>query len=956
MQIAANQSYLLGLFNSSNTDSNGIISMDLSSLVTGGSAASANAAPAQPVAPTPPWSSTETPAQASAQASAAVSGALAGHPLVDVNAAQLDLPGASVDYKKLFALYQGLSTLQDIAQQASTKGASTLSQSQLAKAFASGLSQISSFVDTTQFDNLRLAEGSLSSTASTTLQVSKAATAYVTPTVTTTPTAPVANYEGNVQFNISIKRIGVTYNVPIDLNNMGSQPRTLANVIGYVNQQLAATGVETRFGSQRTAGQPQTITVGGKTVTLPTSSPDQYALKVTVGTGETVTFSAPATAGAVYVAQTIGDPNPDHDPTTNDSTTRQQLLKFQTDTTNVDAPPQIPGQANFVDGRTFADTLGPEVKAVHATQVGPDGSVYMLADVTGTTAGQAIQGTQDVALLKYDSAGKLLYTRTLGASDSATGLGLAVSSDGKVAVAGSLTGGLVGSADGALNSGATGSFSGNTDSFVTLYDASGNEMWTERRGSRLNDSASQVAFGADGTVYVAGSAQGQMPGASAPIGGSDGYIEAFTTTAAGTPHAAFTQTFGTTGPDKPQGLVVNGNALITASVENGHAVLRNYDISSGAPVLSSTRDLGDLQGGSIAGLALDGNQVVIAGTTPNGALSAGTVTRAASGGTDAFAATISADLSSSPSDSIAYYGGSGNDMATSLAVANGQVWIAGQAGTDLPGQGGAALPPVGTKDGFLTNIDVATGSIGWSQRFTGQANMATPTAIAVAPTGASVLDRLGLPTGTLSLADSQQLTAQSSLRAGDQFTVKPGDGVAKTITIDPGETLQTLATKIQRASGFEATVTVSASLNGQQGLRIAPANSRMTVEIGAGTASKNALAILGIPEGVVRSTVANAAGASVPGDGKSQLYGLGLPSNLNLDDAAQISHALAQISAAIGVVRSAYQGLVAATTPKSAASTAAMNASSSGPVPQYLTNQIANLQAGLARLTGGTSA
>jgi hypothetical protein len=933
------------LFNTSS--SNGVITMDLSSLVTGSSASSASTTPAAPVAPTPPWNTVQT----SAQASAAVSGALAGHALVDVNAAQLDLPGASADYKKLFALYQGLTTLQDIAQQASAKGTSSLDQTQLAKAFTSGLSQISTFIDNTKFDNLRLADGSLTSIAATKLQVPKAATTYVTPTVTTTPSDPVANYQGNVQFNISIKRIGVTYNVPIDLNNMGSQPRTLANVIGYVNQQLAATGVTTRFGSQRTAGQPQTITVGGKTVTLPTSSPDQYALKVTVGTGETVSFSAPSTAGAVYVAQTAGDPNPDHDPTTNDSTAQQQLLKFQTDTTNVDAPPQIPGQANFVDGRTFADTLGPEVKAVHATQVGSDGSVYMLADVTGTTDGQAIQGTQDVALLKYDSAGKLLYTRTLGASDSATGLGLAVSADGKVAVTGSVTGGLVGSTDGALNSGATGSFSGNSDSFVTLYDASGNEMWTERRGARLNDSASQVAFGADGTVYVAGTAQGQMPGASTPVGGADGYIEAFKTSATGTPQVAFTQMFGTTGQDKTQGLVVNGTSVITASVENGHAVLRNYDVSSGAPVLASTRDLGDLQGGSIAGLALDGNQVVIAGTTPNGALAAGTVTRAASGGTDAFAATISADLSTSPSDSIAYYGGSGNDVATSLAVANGQVWIAGQAGTDLPGAGGTALPAVGTKDGFLTNLNVATGTVDWSQRFTATANMAAPTAIAVAPTGASVLDRLGLPTGTLNLAESQQLTAQSSLRAGDQFTVKPGDGVAKTITIDPGETLQTLATKIQRASGFEATVTVGTSLDGQQALHIAPANSRMTVEIGAGTASKDALAILGIPEGVVRSTTINAAGASVPGDGKSQLYGLGLSSNLNLDDASQISHTLAQLSTAIGVIRSAYQGLVTAATPKSA-TTAATNASSSGPVPTYLTNEIANLQAGLARLTG----
>ncbi|HEY2750578.1 ubiquitin-like domain-containing protein [Phenylobacterium sp.] len=941
MQIGVDQSYVLGLFNNTNTNSNGIINLDLSSLMTGTSESAAANVPAQPVAPTPPWDSGETPAQTTA----AVQSALAGQPIVNPSAAQLDLPGASTDYRNLFALYQGLGTLQDIATQAQAKGNTPVDQTQLAKAFASGLNQISSFVGTTNFDQLRLADGSLSSTQAATLTVPKAATSYVTPPIATSGTDPVPAFQGSVQFNISIKRIGVTYNVPINLDDMGSQPRNLVNVLGYVNQQLAAAGVETRFQTQRTPGQPNTVTVGGKPFTLPTSTPDEYALKVVVGTGETVSFSAPATAGAVYVAQTVGDPNPDHDPTTNDSDTRQQLLKFQTDTTNVDAPPQIPGQANFVPGRTFADTLGPEVKDVHATQVGSDGSVYVLADVTGTTAGQALQGTQDVALLKYDSAGKLIYTRTLGAAGSATGLGLAVSADGKVAVTGSLTGTLTGSTDGALNSGDTGSFSADTDSFVTLYDSSGNEVWTARRGSRLNDEADEVAFGADGTVYVAGRAQGAMPGNSTPIGGYDGYIEAFTTTAQGTPKATFTQTFGTTGSDKPQGLVVSGNSLITASVENGHAVLRNYDISSGAPVLAATRDLGDLQGGNIAGLALNGSQVVVAGSTTNSALSAGTITRAASGGTDAFVATVSADLSTSSSDAIAYYGGAGNDTATALAVANGQVWIAGQAGADLPGQ-----QAVGTTDGFLANINVATGSIDASQRFTGKDNMAVPSAIAVDPTGASVLDRLGLPTGTLTMADSQLLVAQSSLRAGDQFTVKPGDGITTTITIDPNETLKTLAQKIQRATGFEATVTVGGTLNGQQQLHISPVNPRMTIEIGAGKGDKDALGLLGLTEGVIRATTTNAAGQSVPGDGKSQLYGLGLTSSLNLNDPSQISHAVAQVAAAMGVLRRAYQDLVTAASPKSAVPPAAA-ASASGTVPQYLTDQIANLQAGLARLT-----
>jgi hypothetical protein len=88
----------------------------------------------------------------------------------------------------------------------------------------------------------------------------------------------------------------------------------------------------------------------------------------------------------------------------------------------------------------------------------------------------------------------------------------------------------------------------------------------------------------------------------------------------------------------------------------------------------------------------------------------------------------------------------------------------------------------------------------------------------------------------------------------------------------------------------------------------------------------------------------------VPADGKSMLYGLGLASDLNLSNTAQINHVLAEVAAAIGVVRGAYKDLVAGAQPKGLAQA---TAKASGPVPAYLTNQIANYQAALNRLTGG---
>lgn len=885
-------------------------------------------------APTAPWNQESS----AAATSAGVKAALAGRKFVNENEAKLDLPGASQDYKKLFALYQGLGVLMGVAEQAGGKGLLAADQAKLGRAFSRGLSEISAYVADLDVDKFRMIQGEAATSAKTAVGIPKTKTEYVTaPLVSGTAETAVPAFAGTVQFDMAVKRSGATVNVPIDLAGMGGQTRSMVNVVNYINQQLQAAGVDARVASQRIAGTVKTATVNGRTVEVG-RNPDQFALKIKVSVGETVSFSAAATAGAVYVAQNAGNPDPDGKSTTKDSTEAAQFLKFQTDTTNVPAPPQPTGEANWVDGRLFSKTLGPEVKTIREQVVGADGSIYMLADVTDKVAGQEIKGDQDVALLKYDAAGQLVFARTLGASDDASGLGLAISADGKVAVAGSVKGELNGATNGPLNS--TGAFAEQTDSFVTLFDAEGQELWTQRRGARQGDEASEVAFGAEGTVYVAGKASSTMPGTT-QIGGVDGYLEAFKADATGKVQTLFTTAFGGAGTDKPAGLVVDGTSVVVASNEDGRGVLRRYDLSGGTPVLTATKDLGDLQGGQITGLALDGGDVVVAGSTSNPGLSGLSVTRAHAGGSDAFAARMTADLSGG--GQVAYYGGAGDDRATSLAVSGGQVWIGGSAGTDLPGY----ADKIGAKDGFLARLDVAAGTVDWSRRFTGKDGRAAPTAIAVDTSGASVLDRIGLPRGELDLSDSQRLTAASSLRAGDQFTIKTGLGRNSTVTIEDKDTLDTLAQKIRRASGFQAKVTITTT-DGKRSLRIEPTTDRVTLEFGSGKTDKDALEMLGIPEGIVRKTKV-VDGKTVPADGKSMLYGLGLPSNLNLDDEIERKHALAEIGSAMGIVRQVYKDLVAAANPRAAQQAAA---AASGPVPAYLNNQIANYQAALARLGG----
>lgn len=913
---------------------------------TGTGTASTSASGSLQYAPTPPWSSSTAPA-----ASALVQNVLNGLPFINQNAAQLDMPGASDDYRSLFSLYQGLNALSGLAAQASASGATSYQSAQYQKAFQRGLSEIDGYVNGLNLSTVRFSQGAVATNVAT-AGLPTQPTTYVTKLLHTgASTDPVDAFQGAVQFDISVKRGQTTTDVPIDLSQMGTQTRSMSNVVNYINSQLSAAGVYTRVATDRIPAAPRVVTVGTSTVTLPATQ-DGWALQFNTSAAEQVIFSAPVTNDAVYLTQTAGTPP---DPTANPSASyltaaqvkaataaaagdqSSQLVKFQTDGTT--PPPD--GGAYSTGGRLFSNTLASTVGATHATATGPDGSVYVLADITGTTAGQSIKGTQDVALQKFDSAGHLIYTRELGAGVSANGLALSVSSSGQVAIAGSVTG--------SLTAGETMASASTTDSFTSLYDANGQEVWTLRRGATAADQANAVAFGNDGTVYVAGQTQSAMPGSTGAQGGSDAYLMGIGTSSKGAPVVKFTNQYGTSGADQASGVVVSGTNVYVAGVEQGHAVVRSFDASgTGAPIQTAQRDLGDLKGGNVAGIGLNANgQVVVAGSTFNGALNGGTVTSTGGGGEDAFAVTLSAGLAPAAGDSIAYFGGSGNDKVTGMAVSGNQVWLTGQAGSDLPG-----LPAVGKKDGFLVNLNVAAGSVDFARRFTSNDGQDIPTSVAVAQGGASILDQLGLPQGVMNAAQSTRLIDNSSVRPGDTFYVKTSEGGNQIkITIDAGDTLDTLATKIQRASGFQITATKT-TINGKRQLTLAPFSPSSTAELVEGPAGHDALTALGLQPGVLRNTTVNSSGQVVSADGKGTVYGLKIDTSLNLNSKASIAAATAALQTAMNVLVTAYGDMKRAAMPKS---TTPPTTNPTGTVPSYLTNQIANYQAALSRLTSGSS-
>lgn len=906
-----------------------------------GAGSQATAATAAQV-PTAPWNTRAgVPAD-----SALVTSALAGKPFVDEKAAKVDVPTADADYKKLFAINQGLVALQALANAANDPTTPSFKLASIQAAFARGMSEIQSYVEGAKFDNFRLTSGTALASETSSAGVPQVADSYTTATLATgSADAAVAAFQGNVQFDAVVTTAAATHSAPaktvtvhFDLADMGSTPRTMNAVAKYMNDQLTAAGAGVRVGVDKTTAPDETVTVNGKPVTVATGQ-TQLAFAFRGLSTQSITFSAPTTNPAVYVAQTAGSTDPNADGKTDDADQQQQLLKFEAGT-GADAV-RRPGDTSYAAGRIFAQNLPDGVSNVHATATGADGSVYLLADATGAVNGQGLKGDQDAVLLKYDSAGQLVYTQTLGAGVSASGLGLAASADGKVAIAGSVTG---------LLDGDKGADAKTSDSFVTVFDASGNELWTQRQGANGADEAQAVAFDASGNVYVAGRTQGTIGGASA-VGGWDGYLRAYSAT--GVPQS--TRQFGSVADDSVAGLVVDGSNVLVAGMDGTAGVIRSFDATDPKQLtLTATRNLGVLGGGSIGGIGLDGSGNLLIGGSASANIAVGNTTIAHGGGLDGFGAKISTDLNDTSADAVAYYGGSGTDRATAATVAGGQVWLAGTSKSDLPG-----LPvALGKQDGFVAALDVGAGQVTYSQRFTAKDGTAAPQSIAVDTAGGSALDLLGLPKTAMGQAappggvaadpaDSALLTTSTSLRAGDQFQIKVGTASPTTITIAADETLASLKAKVQRAGLFAVAVSTSGG-GGVEKLSLKPESDRYTFEIIAGPDGRNALTALGLKPGLIRNTVSDKTKGIVPADKGTQTYGLRFSDKLDLDNKADIKAALDGVGNAITTVRAIYADLKQAATPKSPTAQA-------GDVPAYLTNQISNYQAALDRLTGGSS-
>ena len=847
-------------------------------------------------------------------------------------------PGATTDAKteqdnqKLFSLYSAVNSLSYLAQLAQSTTATAGQLAGLNARFQTGLSQVQQYLAGTSFNNYNLESATPAASATSTATIGFGSFTYNTQTLVANSgiNNPLPGVSASDSFTIAVKKGAATTNVAIDLSKV-SGPLTLGNIVSYVNSQLSADGFSTRFQKTQKGG------------TITSDATATYGLQVTPGGNESISLSAASTP-ALYMVGNSGNAS-------EVNTTSGTGAHAQVNTTVANQSGRLTkigdlagAPAAIVSANQDAST---GTTTAQATAVDSSGNIYVLGNATGNIGSQINQGSQDVYLTKYDSAGNVVGQNLVGSAGSASGYGLALDPSGGVVISGAST------ADLSTNSVAD----GNNDSFVARYDTSGNQTWIKQIQTLATNQAGSVSVDASGNIFIGGAVSGGVIGAGQTAqGGGDAYLAKFDANG----NLLAENQFGTSGADQVSATATaSDGSLYVACIQNGQAVVAKYtggDITA-APVWTQT--LGALSsGGAIGGLAVSGNQVYVSGTTSNANLTAGgqaSIASASTGGTDAFVFNLSDNGSTSTANHVSYIGTSASDKGGAMTVGpDGTIYLAGTTSGTFTGQ---QRSMANVSNAFATAIH-ANGSIAWTQQYGGASGQSTGAGLAVDPNGASVLDALGLPRGTINLNHSVNLSSQTTLRTGDSFQIKI-DGVAPrttTITIDAGETLNSLTTKINAQLGSVGKAAVNYTGNAE-GLKIT-VNAGQTIDLISGPANFDALSRLGFTAGTLSApaTASKTSTASTSTGTSSSTktvptYGLGLTggiSGASMDISSKTGADLAR-SQLLGVLSQIQNTYKTSNTPPAAATIG----NNSGTASSSTTAQLASYNMALSLLGSG---
>jgi hypothetical protein len=836
------------------------------------------------------------------------------------------------DNQKLFSIYNAVNSLSQLAQMAQSSTATSGQLAGLNTRFQAGLAQVQQYLSSTTFNDYTLQAATPAASVTSTAQVPNANLTYNTQQLITNSNIndPVPGLSAADSFTISIQKGSTTSNVNIDLSQVQG-PLTLGNIVSYVNSQLSAQGFSTRF---------QKVETGG---TSTSDANATYSLQITPGGDETVSLSAASTP-ALYLVGNSG--------VATQTSTVINSANSSVDTTPADQSGRLTKLSGLSGSPTNTFSVNQDastgITSAQATVTDSSGNVYVIGNASGNFGNQINQGTQDTYLTKYDSAGNVVWQQLLGSAGSASAYGLALDpATGGVVVSGASTADLT-----------TGSVAdGNNDSYVASYDSSGNQLWVQQLQTLATNQANAISVDASGNIYVGGSVSGGVIGAGqSALGGNDAYLAKLDSKG----NIVSENQFGTSGADSVAATATGSDgSLYVASIQNGDAVVSKYAGGNITSAPTWTEDLGALSnGGAIGGLTVSNGQIYVSGTTSNPNLTAGgqaSIAAPSSGGSDAFVFNLSDNGSSATANHVTYVGTSASDQGGSVTVGpDGTVYLAGTTTGTFSGQS-RNVPNV--TNAFATAI-APDGSVTWTRQFGGADGQSTGAGLAIDPSGASVLDALGLPRGTISPNETVDLSAQTTLRAGDSFQIAI-EGTAPrtaTITIDPGETLDSLATKINAQLGSIGTASVAYGAN-SEGLKIV-VNAGKTINLISGATDFDALARLGISPGVLSAPATGSASTTSTANtatnsaSTAPTYGLGLTATvlgpLDISTSTGASLTRSTLLTVMSNIQKTYQ-----TTNTPASSTPASPGNTTGTASPATTAQLGNYSLALSLL--GTS-
>lgn len=297
----------------------------------------------------------------------------------------------------------------------------------------------------------------------------------------------------------------------------------------------------------------------------------------------------------------------------------------------------------YLTGYTFNDLGGPNAGAADAflskysaagvlqwtrqlgtlrydisTSVSADnqGNIYISGhterDLGGTNPNQGLNDAPDAFVSKYDAVGVLQWTRQLGTAANEFSMGVSTDGLGNLYISGHTFGSLAGPN------------AGESDIFISKYDALGTHQWTRQFGTAAADMSGGISADDLGNVYVTGYTQGSLGGPNA--GDYDAFLVKYDSAGV----VQWTRQLGTELSDHSRGVSADdlGNVFISGNTAGSldgtnagdyDAFVAKYDAAGVLMWIRQLGTTGNENGAAIdngGGVSADGlGNVYISGST-----------------------------------------------------------------------------------------------------------------------------------------------------------------------------------------------------------------------------------------------------------------------------------------------------------------------------------------------------